>query len=174
MNKLKDIIYDKNDMVIALIIVVLAGFLIYNRIDVIMDYPSVLAAEASSGNVQVTTDTGEGVDNDQTTADEEPTQDKPTDPANHTGDTDNQGGGQDSVAGQTTGEPAKSQVSIYIEYGATGDQIAQILIDSGLIDSKGAFYDAVSAAGADTKLQAGSFIIPSDATPAEIIALITR
>ena len=46
MKTLKDLIYNKNDLVIVLVVLVLAGFLIWNRIDVIMAYPSTMIAEA--------------------------------------------------------------------------------------------------------------------------------
>jgi hypothetical protein len=46
MKKLKDLIYNKNDLFIVLIVLVLASFLIWNRIDVIMAYPSTMIAEA--------------------------------------------------------------------------------------------------------------------------------
>ena len=48
MNKLKDIIYDKNDIFIALIIVIIAGLIIHNRIEIIMAYPSELIAETTA------------------------------------------------------------------------------------------------------------------------------
>lgn len=159
MNRLKDIIYDKNDILIALIIVLLAGLLIHNRIEVIMDYPSVLAAETS---IEVSEENPAPIEN------ENPPVTEGSSETEEPAETEN------PVAEQTAGEPTVSQVSIYIEYGATGSQIAQILIDSGLIESSSQFYSAVEAAGADTKLQAGSFKIPSNATPAEIIRIITN
>jgi hypothetical protein len=172
MNKIKDFIYDKNDLLIALLIVAVAAYIILAKIDVIMAYPQTLIAEGSagSGNIMVTPpDTSvkppktlEG-DGRETEADPGQTEVPPD-----TGD-DNP-----PTSSQTTGEPTISQVSIYIEYGATGSEIAQLLIDSGLIDSKQVFYDAVTAAGADTRLQAGNFKIPSNANPAEIIKIITN
>lgn len=39
MKKIKDFFYDKSDIIIVLLIVAAAAFLIYNRIDAIMDYP---------------------------------------------------------------------------------------------------------------------------------------
>ena len=48
--KLKDLLYNKNDVVIVLAILVVAGLIIWNRIDVIMDYPSNLIANASQEN----------------------------------------------------------------------------------------------------------------------------
>lgn len=168
MNRLKDIIYDKNDIVIALFIVVIAGLLIYNRIGVIMDYPSVLAAEAEAQiSAEETPIDDPSIENEGGPATE-------TETGEETVNNEEEPVISDPVAGQTTEQPTVDQVSVYIEYGATGSQIAQILIDTGLITSKEQFYDAVAAAGADTKLQAGSFKIPSDATPAKIISIITN
>jgi len=48
--KLKDLLYNKNDVVIVLAILVVAGLIIWNRIDVIMDYPSNLIANANQEN----------------------------------------------------------------------------------------------------------------------------
>lgn len=45
MNRLKDFLYDKNDIVLSLVILVLAGLLIAWRMDAIMNYPSTLAKE---------------------------------------------------------------------------------------------------------------------------------
>lgn len=47
MRKLKDFFYDKNDIIIVLLIVAAAAFIIYNRIDAIMDYPETYAKEAA-------------------------------------------------------------------------------------------------------------------------------
>ena len=39
MKKLKDFIYDKNDIVIALLILAAAAFIIFWRLDIILEYP---------------------------------------------------------------------------------------------------------------------------------------
>ncbi|MFA7661880.1 MAG: hypothetical protein WCX59_03605 [Anaerovoracaceae bacterium] len=46
MKTLKDLIYNKNDLVIVLVVLVLAALLIWNRIDAIIAYPSTMIAEA--------------------------------------------------------------------------------------------------------------------------------
>ncbi|GAB1476786.1 hypothetical protein MASR2M70_16220 [Bacillota bacterium] len=166
MNRIKDFIYDKNDLLVALIIVAAAALLIMSRVEIIMAYPTSLEAELYAAGDEIKPDI----------------QQKPKPPSS-----DDLGDETDAAAGNQTGEgteaaesdnpPADENVgsiSIYIEYGATGSQIAQLLIDSGLIPNKEAFYDAVTAAGADTKLQAGNFKIPANATPAEIIRIITN
>ena len=45
MRKIKDFFYSTSDILIVLIIVAAAAFLIYNRIDAIMDYPAKYAEE---------------------------------------------------------------------------------------------------------------------------------
>lgn len=47
MNKLKDFFYNKNDIIIVLIILIAAGLIIYTRIDTIMAYPEKLAEKAA-------------------------------------------------------------------------------------------------------------------------------
>lgn len=48
MKGLKDFLYDKNDIVIALVILILAGLLIVWRMDAIMAYPQTLAQETGT------------------------------------------------------------------------------------------------------------------------------
>lgn len=60
MNKIKDFFYSKNDIIIVLLILIVAGILIYNRIGVLMDYPAQLAeqtaATETTQQVETTTD----------------------------------------------------------------------------------------------------------------------
>lgn len=48
MKKLKDFFYNKNDILVVLIILAAAAFIIYTRIGVILDYPEKLAKEAAA------------------------------------------------------------------------------------------------------------------------------
>ena len=47
MNKLKDFIYDKSDIVIALLIISIAGLIVFSRIDAILSYPETFAANTN-------------------------------------------------------------------------------------------------------------------------------
>ena len=176
MNKLKDIIYDKNDLLIALLILLCAAFVIYGKIDVIMDYPSTLEAsalsEAEEEPVQYTgsTDEEEGTASpDSEEQDDETPESEETDAPADTSATETE---PSDTEGSTNGSAEK--ITVTIDYGATGSDIAQILVDAGLLDSRQEFYDAVNKAGADTRLKAGEFNIPMNATPDEIISVITQ
>lgn len=47
MNKIKDFFYNKNDLIIVLLILVLAAGLIYYHVEKIMEYPQTLAAQTT-------------------------------------------------------------------------------------------------------------------------------
>lgn len=162
MSKIKDFIYDKNDLLVALAIVAVAAFIIMIRVDIIMAYPlTVSLDDKPADHIPVVSPNMP----DNTNSDSTPVSEDPDEP---------QEGDIPPTVEQPPAESNVGKVSIYIEYGSTGSQIAQLLIDAGLIDTKETFYNAVTNAGADTKLQAGNFKIPSNATPAEIVRIITN
>ena len=55
MKKLKDFFYNKNDIIIVLIILAIAALIIYTRIGAIMDYPAKLAKQAAATAKTTTT-----------------------------------------------------------------------------------------------------------------------
>lgn len=59
MEKLKDFFYDKNDIVVALIIIAAAALIILGRINAIMDYPQVMAAQIEKQQEQSSQPSGE-------------------------------------------------------------------------------------------------------------------
>lgn len=185
MKKLKDIFYNKNDILVALLIVAIAALVISNRIDSILSYPSSLEAQAAIS------------------ASNQP----PSPPVQYVGkedsedgDTNAEGNGQEGTgtSGEaigtdvppqnpgTTNPPAGEQPSnppdstqpvnhsVYIAPGSTAAQIADVLISVKLFETRQAFFDAVSAASADTKLKAGTFTIPSTATPDQVVTILTK
>lgn len=163
-NFIKDIIYDKNDLLIALIILALACFIINDRISIIMNYPEILAAQIQEKAPSSKIENKTGLP--QKDPENEPEKEEPSEGLETNAEAEK--------SGENTDNSDEEMVSIHIEYGATGSKIAQILIDSGLLQTKEEFFDAVNESGADTKLQAGSFKIPVDATPNEIISIITN
>lgn len=177
MKKLKDIFYDLNDVLVALIIVAVAAFAIAGNIDSILNYPASIAAEIEVPEEDVPTNYAEnppiGDQSGNDTATEDGTDGNDQGTTGAAIDQNGDGGGSSGNEGTgTTGEV--TNYSVYINYGQTGDQIADILIGVGLIQDRKQFHDAVAAAGAEGKLQAGTFIIPSDATPAEVVSIITK
>ena len=142
MNKIKDFLYNINDVVIALIIVALAALLIISRINVLMDSSVVETASSS-------TESSESVDG---------------------GNGEGSGENEDGEVSADGTYPH----SLYIAYGESTDSIGQSLVDLGLFSSVDEFNTAVEAAGAATKLQAGTFTIPQNATHDEVIEILTK
>ncbi|HPR24120.1 MAG TPA: hypothetical protein PLM92_02900 [Bacillota bacterium] len=48
MSKFKDFLYDKNDIMVALVILIVAAVIIFFRINAIMDYPSTQTDQSGS------------------------------------------------------------------------------------------------------------------------------
>lgn len=165
MNKLKNILYDKNDILVVLIIIAIAAFIITGRIDAIMAYPQTLVPEQEKDVPILVSDMNgeEKAINTDDAIEKEKSADVATDKSD-----------ENAIANQTTAEPNDVNYSVYIEYGSTGSKIAQTLIDGALIQTKNEFYDAVTSANADNKLKAGSFIIPEGSTPAQIVQILTN
>ena len=177
MEKFKNFIYDKNDIVIALAIIVVATFIITGRINAIMAYPQTMLEQAQG---EVVTD---------------PEAPAVTDPA--AGGPDGSGGSAAPVVetptaqtpvvqtpvvvapvtpppAENTPPAAGTEIKVTLPFGSTGDAIANILTSSGLIAQKSDFMNAVAVAGAEKRLKAGTFRIPAGSTPAQVVAIITK
>ena len=57
MKKLKDFFYDKNDILVVLIIVAIAAFVIYTSINSIMSYPEQYASEMATDSMPAVEET---------------------------------------------------------------------------------------------------------------------
>ncbi|MDR1136486.1 MAG: endolytic transglycosylase MltG [Clostridiales Family XIII bacterium] len=176
--RLKDVLYDTNDIIVVLIIIILALFVISSRIEVIMEYPAggdlgIIGSGEEEGTVIGSEEAGTGADGENYT---DPALIEPDAGAAAGGAETNTAEGTEpgqSAAGSSDSSGEVTQYSIYIEYGETASQIAQKLLDVGLIKDKDDFYDALLVADAATRLQAGNFIIPSNAKLDEIVKILT-
>ncbi|MDR2356137.1 MAG: endolytic transglycosylase MltG [Clostridiales Family XIII bacterium] len=180
MQKIKDILYDTNDLIVALFIIGIAALLIWDRIGVILDYPSANASGAVYEEIGLVgeeeAEAPAGADADANGDGADATDDgADADAIANAGGADFDAETNDAAAGETPEPPADEPVkhSLYIAYGETAAQIAQKLLDAGLIESNNEFYDALFAADAATRLQAGSFIIAEGATLTEIVDILT-
>lgn len=161
MGKLKDIIYDKNDILVAFIIISIAALIIYSRIVIIMDYPAVLAAEAdaNANNVE------QFYDDEDDIFDED-----------NGGDGGKQKDGTGNDSGNSTGGTSPTNLTegivLDIPQGANMNQIGQAFIDAGLAYDIDEFLDAVKTAGVETKIKAGTFNFPLEITLQQAVILV--
>lgn len=178
MNKIKDIIYDKNDIFFAVLVLVIAGFVIFSRINVIMDYDSILEAQAAAGYKSAQPSESEGgkeSDGFVSTSEEEEDlieiEDVPVVPIETEDMTENE---QAETVDQPAPPPQSgASVVVRVGTGQSSAEIAELLVDAKLIANKKIFFDAVKDAGAETKLKSGDFTIPLGSSPAQIVEILT-
>ena len=189
LEKLKDIFYDKNDFIVALVLVIIGGFIISNQVDAIMSYPEQLAeqlqqeqleqeqlqqeqegsAAKPEGDEEIADPSGEGQGEIQSPE----TQDPPvvSDPEPVTPPVQ-----EPEPQTPTTSTEFKTAVdrTVEIPSGAYSQKIAQILSDAGVVPSQEAFLKTVNDAGLETKLKAGTFKIPAGSTLDDVVKIVTK
>ena len=163
MKNFKDFMYDKNDVFIALAILVIAGLLIFWRMNVIMDYPSTLITD----NVKTTdTPAASSSTTDKNTTDTaiKPDTQAGTSSANNSDGTNNI---------WTNGTLIKD-ITIDIK-GGSATSAVQCLIDKGIFDSYTQFENTCTAAGYKPEdIKAGNFTFKSGATKTDIAHSVTK
>ena len=167
--KIKDFIYDFNDILVALLILAVAAGVITWRVADIMAYPEYLAKQQGV----IIADKPQEPEIDMTDVDLTP-DDTVIENINANPEDANS-----EVIGTETPEPETPAVptgetKITIPSGTPASKIADILYDAGLITSTSDFLSELSAQKADTKLKAGTFTVPAGSTMGEIIAILIK
>jgi len=167
MNWIKDLLYDKNDILVALLILCIAAFVILTRVNAIMEFPERMIAFQGSGGGSVHTSLPEGPGAGLSA------------PGNHEeqqygqdGDEVPDEGSGDETTGPSDGGPPEAH-SLYIASGQSMTTIAGNLVSLGLFESEQDFIATLEAHNASARVQAGTFIIPVDSTKDEVINIIT-
>src|SRR5665648_565543 len=107
MNKLRDFIYDKSDIVIALLIISIAGLIVLSRIDAILSYPETFAANTKPPVV--------------------------SEPAIHVGDKDSTSSA--AIEGDANDGDDIEMLAIYINYGESLQSVADKFVSVGLFST---------------------------------------
>lgn len=175
LEKLKDIFYDKNDIILALIIVVAAGFFITHQVDAIMSYPELMTQELQAQQeeeIPSGQETGDGETGAKPGTDVDNPDEAETPPETQTPETQ----APETQTPSSGGSEFKTAVdrTVEIPSGSHSASIASILSNAGVIPSKEAFLDAVTAANAETRLKAGTFKIPAGSTLDDVVRILTK
>ena len=148
MKRFQDFFYDKNDIIIALLILCIAGLVIMWRIDVIMDYPQTLAKETDT--VQTTEENAVDVDAEDSAASEEEITD------------------QVWIAGELTHD-----ITVSIA-GGSATAAVDGLVSAGLFDNYDEFAKVCKAAGRSPEdIKANTFTFEKGSTQADIAKQVT-
>jgi cytoskeletal protein RodZ len=173
---MKNFLYNKSDILVAAVIIIAALFIIWSRVDAIMDTGNYKPSPSTTPPASEAKGTDENVSNpdvDQpidTPADSSTSTDPvepttPTTPTEPTTDTDPVTP-PDSTTGQDT--------VFIISAGSTSGKIAEELKAQGLISNTQKFIDMLTKKNVETKVKAGEFTIPAGASVEHIIEIITK
>ena len=170
MKKLKDFIYDKNDIVIAVLILAVAALIISWRLDIILEYPKQLLG-SDDPSIQTPVDGDENPSGDETdqSGDDEDGQ---------TGNDDQSGSGEGEGSQTGTDEPADiplwdggtltEDVQVEVE-GASASAAVKCLIDAGLFENYAEYQAICEEEGMNhEKVSAGTFTFKKGTTKKEI------
>ena len=147
MKGLNDFLYDKNDILIALLILVLAAFLIAWRMDVIMAYPETLAEQTD------TTDTTEET---------------------AVGSEETSGSTEGTSSDLWENGSLTQSVTVTIE-GGSATSAVQSLIDAGLFTSYEEYTQVCEAAGyVPEAIKATTFTFEAGSTQTDIAKQVTE
>lgn len=168
MKKIKDFIYDYNDILLAIIIILVAAAVIFVKVSDIMAYPQ-FAKEAQQQ---------EQTDVDFSDVDLEKTDVDPiVAPGDDIGSDDNtddpQGNNQAPADNPTPVAPSKD-VTFEVKQGEYFSTVAKNLKDKGLITDTQAFIKKVQDMGLEKKLQIGTYTIPAGSTDEQIAKIVTK
>jgi len=164
MKKLKDFIYDKNDIVIAILILAVAALIISWRLGIILEYPKQLLG---SDNPSVQTPVG---------GDENPSG---GDISGQPDDGDNEGDGDQDDEGQTgtdehgdiplwDGGMLTEEVTVDVE-GASASAAVKCLVNAGLFEDYAEYQKICEEEGMNhEKVSAGTFTFKKGSTKKEI------
>ena len=183
---MRDFFYSKGDVFIAVLIILVAVFVIYLRVGVIMGYdpfggaaenllPAPSAGPAAEGTEPDSTAQGpeEGDDGGGVPA-IGPAETDPTDEGPDQAQTGSAEPADETPAQVEDQPPATVAMQITVVAGDAASTIADKLLAAGAISDKQAFLSDVLAQNADSRLKQGTFTIPAGASHADIIAILTK
>ncbi len=151
MKKIKDFFYNKNDLIIVLLIVALAAFIIYTRVDAIMAYPEKMADTPDVQTEQQDKAVNESEDASKS-----------------------EGNGSDSDDDKKSDSAESKDISIEITVDDTAVTVAEKLEDAGIISSATKFEGYLANEGKEDSLKTGTFTIPKGSSNEEILDIITK
>lgn len=151
MEKIKDFIYDKNDILVALLILVLAALLIMWQMDVIMDYPETIFAQGESGETPVSSDT-------------------PASDDVIKGDDASAGGGDTATVTDSLWKAGALTKDVEVDvYGNSATAAIQCLVDAGLFKDYDEYKSICDKAGMNhEKVSAGTLLFEKGFTKEDV------
>ena len=162
MKKLKDLVYDYNDILLAIVIIVVAAGVIFWKVSDVMAYPSFIRnANKQTQQTEIGSIDTEPIDVEPIA---EPGPEVTTEPTETTTPPDD-----------TTPSLVAADTKFEIKSGEYLSTVAKKLQSQGLIADANSFVNLVDKEmKLSSKIQVGTFTIPAGATDEQIAHIITR
>ncbi len=170
MRKIKDLIYDYNDIFVALLIIAAAAAIIFWRVTDIMAYPEYLAGKTQSQTGEVDFS---NVDLNPVSVDEfnqNPDEFNSTEEGGSQEQTPEAEGEQEPAPTAQAG--ADGNYTVEIPKGSSAQGIARLLKEQGIITDVDSFMEKVEELGATMKMKYGTYKIPQGSSAEEIINIL--
>ena len=167
MKKLKDFIYDYNDIVLAILIIIVAGAVIFWKVSDIMAYPAFAKAQQEAKQQEQT------INMDDIDLTPTPIDTNVNPGTDEIGGEGSEGQATPEVPPEVTPQP-KVDKKFEVKSGDYFSTAAKNLKTAGLIEDSQAFIQTVKDLGLESKLQIGIFTIPAGATYEEIAHILTK
>ena len=153
-DKIKDILYDGTEYILMIAIIAAVALVINWRLD------GLFAMDVENSDKQITLDNESIVDeyNEYVKNTEEETPEEE----------------EEIEDNEKDAEIEKVVINITIPSGALPNQIANILVSKGLVESKSEFIDKVVEMGVEKKLKSGTFKIAKGSSLEEIVNIISK
>jgi hypothetical protein len=171
---MRSFLYNKSDILIAVIIIAVAAVIIWSRVDAIM------GSDAGTGNEENPSITGEELPPPDV---ENPDGDVEAPPVVEDGQPD--GGetppegeappeGEGTTEGTEVPDTGGEPIEFTVEVGSAASVVAEDLASAGLVETSEAFLNELKAQNAETKLKAGTFEIVPGTAVSEIVKTLTN
>lgn len=161
MGKIKDLIYDTSDILVAIVIVFIASIIIAFSIGRIMDYPAILAELQSQQNQNfgLAVPLGEDASDSNSESEKNPSSESTE---------------SESTTPDDEFYAVPPTVTVVINAGESMPVIAQKMVDYGFFKSTQQFTTTVVNMKAENSIKAGTFVVPSDSSPEQVIKILSQ
>ena len=167
MKKLKDFIYDKNDILIAVLILVVAAAIIAWRMEIILNYPKTLVSNGTTTEEPKNTDASKS-DADKTDKNTKADESDAKDDSNTSSNTDNNSQQPAAASLWSANGTLAQDMTVTVE-GNTASAAIQCLVDKGLFEDYAEYDSLCIAAGLDDeKVKGGEITFKAGSTKAQI------
>ncbi len=168
MKFLKDFFYDKNDILVALLILVLAGGIIFWRVEVIMAYPSTIVAESNASDTAEYTAANAGEDSEAS--------DREDDESDASESSDQEDGEEDTSQSSSSimeDGVLTQDVTVTVPSGSATNAV-NALVSAGLFDSYDDFVTVCESSGYSSEnIMAATYLFRAGMTKADIAGRVT-